>query len=181
MEKGFGAEAVKTKIIVISGAESTGKSELTRQLSDHFQAPFLPEYARSYIGSLDRDYTHEDVEYIAREQIRQLREAMQTNPPVVFADTWLIITKVWLEEVFGYVPDWLEQEIVKTKIDLFLVCDTDLPWVSDPVRENGGEKRNMLQKRYLELIRKYGFEYRMVSGKGARRFKNALDFVVDLM
>jgi nicotinamide riboside kinase len=172
---------LKTKIIVISGAESTGKSELSRQLADHFHAPFIPEYARHYIRSLDRDYTRKDVEIIARKQIQQLRELKQTNPPVIFSDTWLIITKVWFEEVFGSAPDWLEREILKTEIDFYLVCDTDLPWVPDPVRENGGKKRISLQKRYLELIRNYGFDYHVVSGKNEIRFQNALNYVLRVM
>jgi nicotinamide riboside kinase len=89
-------------------------------------------------------------------------------------DTWLIITKIWFEEVFGQSPQWLEAAIKNTKIDLFLVCDTDLPWVPDPVRENGGERRLYLQNRYIETIQKYEFSYKIVSGKNNFRFKKAL-------
>ena len=43
----------KPKIIVITGAESTGKSTLTEALSKHFNAPFIPEIARDYVEKLN--------------------------------------------------------------------------------------------------------------------------------
>lgn len=164
----------ETKIVVITGAESTGKSALTEWLANHFQVPFIPEIARSYVENLQRKYNYADVEKIALEQIRELQKKTQLNYPLVFADTWLIITKIWFEEVFGHFPQWLDSEIKNTKIDLFLVCDTDLPWIPDPVRENGGEKRLYLQTRYINTIKKYGFTYKIVSGQNDCRFNNAL-------
>jgi NadR type nicotinamide-nucleotide adenylyltransferase len=181
MEKRFRKEELKTSIIVITGAESTGKSELTGRLASHFHVPYIPEYARNYIETLGRDYDYRDVEIIAEKQVQQLKAMKTMNPPVIFVDTWLIITKIWFEEVFGKIPDWLDSEIVKTRIDLFLVCDTDLPWVPDPVRENGGEKRYYLQKRYMETIQKYGFSYSLVSGQGEIRFQNALHHVIRIL
>ncbi|HDR50910.1 MAG TPA: ATPase [Mariniphaga anaerophila] len=165
------------KIIVITGAESTGKSALTQWLANHFQAPFIPEYARDYIEKLGRKYLFSDVEFIARKQIQQLNELQKTNSPLIFSDTWLIITKIWFEEVYGRKPEWLEQKITNTKIDLFLVCDTDLPWIPDPVRENGGEKRLYLQKKYIETIEEYGFNYKIIRGKDDLRFTCALKYI----
>lgn len=177
MEKRFGKETLKTKIIVITGAESTGKSELSRQMADHFHALYMPEYARDYIGTLGREYDYHDVEIIAEKQVQQLHKLKKMNPRVIFVDTWLIITKIWFEEVFGKTPGWLEPEIKKNPVDLFLVCDTDLPWVPDPVRENGGEKRQYLQKRYIEMIRHYGFRYNVVTGRDEIRFQQAVKHV----
>jgi NadR type nicotinamide-nucleotide adenylyltransferase len=171
----------ESKIIVITGAESTGKSVLTQWLANHFQALFIPEYARDYIEKLERKYLYSDVEFIARKQVQQLNELQKTNPPLIFSDTWLINTKIWFEEVFGRKPEWLEREIMKTKIDLFVVCDTDLPWIQDPVRENGGEKRLYLQKRYIETIKKYEFNYKIVRGKDESRYACALKHIKNLI
>lgn len=161
------------RTIVITGAESTGKSVLTRQLANHFQVPFISEYARNYIEQLERNYKFSDVEHIAREQIQQLHDLKKKDIPWVFSDTWLVITKIWFEEVFQKVPSWIEPEIMNTKIDLFLVCDINLPWVADSVRENGGERRSYLQKRYIETIQHYGFKYEIISGLNETRFLNA--------
>jgi nicotinamide riboside kinase len=162
------------KIIVITGAESTGKSTLTESLASHFRVPFVPEIAREYIENIGRKYTYRDIEIIAKKQVTSLKSVSGSGAPFVFADTWLIITKIWFEVVFGKVPQWIENEILNTSIDLFLVCDTDLPWIPDPVRENGGENRLILQNRYIEQIKKYNFNYNIVSGIHKKRLENAI-------
>lgn len=162
------------KIVVITGAESTGKSELTEWLAKKINVPFIPEYARTYIESLDRPYNYTDVEIIAQKQIEQFNNLRISNFPVIIVDTWLIITKIWFEVVFKKVPSWLEQELNNTSIDLFLVCNTDLPWKPDPIRENGGDKRIVLQNKYLSELKKYGFNYKIVSGTNSKRHSNAL-------
>ena len=167
----------RPKIIAITGAESTGKSNLARELSEHYGAPFIPEYARDYIQNLDRKYTFEDVEYIAQKQVEQYNDLIKSDFQVIFLDTWLLITKVWFEVVFGRVPHWIENELKNTKIDLFLVCDTDLPWISDPVRENGGENRERLQEKYISEIGKYGFPYEIIQGMNGTRVQNAISVI----
>ena len=164
----------KTKIVVITGAESTGKSNLTQWLANHFSAPLIPEYARKYVENLDRKYNYRDVEIIAEKQVEQLQQLQNSNAPFIFADTWLIITKVWFEVVFQKIPDWLEKEIQNAPIDFFLICDTDIPWEADSVRENGGEKRVELQQIYINNIQKFNFPYAVVSGTNEVRYQNAL-------
>lgn len=165
------------KIVVITGAESTGKSTLTEALASHFNAPFIPEIAREYVENLNRKYNFQDVENIARKQVEQFNQLKTANYPFLFIDTWLIITKIWFEVVFNKTPDWFELEVQNTKIDLFLVCDTDLPWISDPVRENGGKNRIALQKTYLKTIIKYNYNFEIISGNGDERIKNALSYL----
>lgn len=151
---------------------------MSKWLADHFGAPFLPEFAREYVESLERHYNYDDVEKIARQQIKQLDQIKMQEPPLIFIDTWLIITKIWFEEVFNKVPGWLEPEIKKGGIDLFLICDTDLPWIPDNVRENGGERRNYLQQRYIESVEHYGFSYAIISGRNNARYRNAVSALV---
>ena len=179
MEKRFKISKLKTepKIIVVTGAESTGKSTLTEALAKHFEVPFITEFAREYIENLDENYNYKDVENIARNQVKQLNELKYSNHPFIFIDTWLIVTKIWFEVVFKKVPDWFDEQIHSTKIDLFLVCDIDLPWVRDSVRENGGKQRTILHKKYIQNINNYNFYYNIVSGKGEKRIQNALAFL----
>ncbi len=167
----------KPKIVVVTGAESTGKSVLTEALAKHFGVPFIPEIARGYVESLDRKYNYDDVETIAKNQVGQLNRMSELNMPLLFVDTWLIITKIWFEVAFNKVPGWLEKEIQDTKIDLFLVCGTDLPWIPDPVRENGGEAREVLQKKYIQQIEKYNFNYSIVLGENEKRLENAINIL----
>ena len=182
MEKRFKNKKlnIKPKIIVITGAESTGKTTLTEQLANHFKTPFIPEIARGYIENLNRKYTFSDVETIAKMQIEQFNRALITDSPYVFLDTWLIVTKIWFEFVYHKIPAWLIREIKKTRIDLFLVCDIDLPWIYDPVRENGGENRKILHNTYINEIERFNFNYKIIQGTDNDRFKNAIRFLSDL-
>ena len=162
--------------IVITGAESTGKSTIAEGLAKHYNSILIPEFARDYIEKLDRKYTYNDVELIARKQIETELD-LNNKSKFVFFDTWLIITKVWFDFVYKKHPDWIDVAIYNSNIDLFLLCDTDIPWIYDHVRENGGNNRLILQKLYISELEKYGFNYRIVCGVDNKRLKNAIDIV----
>ena len=162
--------------IVITGPESTGKTELAQALAQNLGTVWIPEYARYYVENLHRPYDYDDVVQIARYQIAQEAEYIsKIGKGVLIFDTWLIITKVWLDLVFRGCPVWITDHIRSSKIDLFLVCDTDLPWIADPVRENGGDKRQQLFHLYCEEIRSFGFNYEIIDGFGAARTEHALN------
>jgi len=161
--------------VVITGPESTGKTALAKALSEKCGSLWIPEYARQYVENLDRHYNFDDVVAIAEHQIAEEEAyASEVNQGVLFFDTWLIITKVWFDLVFGKCPEWITEHIQSSKIDLFLICDTDLPWVADAVRENGGEKREQLLRIYCNEIRSFGFQYEIITGFGPARMENAL-------
>ncbi len=89
--------------IAITGPESVGKSTLTKLLAEHFHGKYVTEFARDYVASLNRPYTYEDVEIIARKQMSQYDEknvSIQPVYPAVFFDTFLMITKVWFNHVW---------------------------------------------------------------------------------
>jgi NadR type nicotinamide-nucleotide adenylyltransferase len=168
---------IKNKLnrIVITGPESTGKTELARALAGKLETVWIPEYARYYVENLNRPYNYDDVVQIARYQVAQESEyGLKMGNGVLIFDTWLIITKVWFDLVFGKCPDWVIDHIRSSKIDLFLVCDTDLPWIADPVRENGGEKREQLIQLYCKEIKSFGFRFEIVNGIGPLRTENAI-------
>jgi nicotinamide riboside kinase len=165
----------KIKWVVISGPECTGKTELAKNLSARLGTLWVPEYAREYIERLNRPYSYDDVEYIAKQQLEQekIYESKVSGGLLIF-DTWFIITKVWFEVVYGHCPEWIIDHIHSARIDLFLVCSTDLPWTPDPVRENGGEMREQLFKNYCDEISSFNFKYEIIKGKGPLRTENAL-------
>ena len=159
--------------IVVTGPESTGKTELSMQLSTILGEKYIPEYARSYVERLERSYTYEDVEHIARVQVSQFKDAGRDANHVIILDTFLIITKVWFHEVFGRVPDWIIPSLENSGIDLFLLCNHDLKWIQDPVRENPGHRRKYLLERYMNEIEELGVPWEIISGTGTERIENA--------
>jgi len=174
MEKGIEGSAGKVIRIVLTGPECTGKTTLTQQLARHFNTVFVPEYAREYVANLCRPYNFEDLEHIAEVQRTQAREFAGQAKSILFLDTYLIITKVWFQVVFGRFPEWIDQELSANTIDLFLLCDTDIPWVADPVRENGGAMREKLLQLYKNELDQLGCAYDVVSGTGQKRLNHAI-------
>lgn len=143
---------------------------MTTQLAEHYQGTAVSEYARSYVEHSGGKYQFRDVEHIAKTQIRQI-QYYHDQFPVIF-DTGLIITKVWFLEVYDRMPDWLDQKIAQYGKGVYLLCEPDLKWMADPVRENK-DKREYLYGRYLEEIESYGFPVFSVNGNGNARFENA--------
>ena len=161
--------------IAILGPESTGKTELARQLAEHFNAPWIPEYARGYVENLTNPYTYEDVSNIALKQIEEeeFYENHSTNEKFVFFDTDLIITKVWFSYCFDKIPDFLTERLKTGFFDLYLLCTPDLPWESDPVREHGNDREYFFDW-YKKEIEQTGKPYFIVNGIGNQRLQNAI-------
>lgn len=165
------------KRIVLIGPESTGKTELAEYISEKFNTCYVPEYARSYIEKLARPYSYADVEHIALKQLELEEKNEKHANGILFYDTFLIITKVWFDVVYNKRPFWIDKRIKNSTIDLYLLCNTDLPWIDDPVRENGGEMREKLFDIYKRELEHYNFNYEIVTGLGENRFTNALNLV----
>ena len=168
--------------IALTGPESTGKTELSLHLAEHFHAALEPELAREYVESLERAYTFEDVCTIARQQIEQEQkyEDEEDKNALVIFDTDLIITKVWLEYKFEDVPAFVTERLSDHFIDLYMLCEPDLPWVADPVREHGDD-RPFFFDWYEREINLLGTPYVKISGTGEERFLNARQAVEDFI
>jgi nicotinamide riboside kinase len=160
--------------IVITGPESTGKTELAAQLAQSLNCKWIPELSRHYIANLGRPYQYNDVEQIARLQIARFTDELLPESAFAVFDTGLIITKVWFDVVYKKCPDWLIEAIQQQPKVFHLVCNTDLPWIADPVRENGGLMREKLLQIYQQELSNFGFPFALVSGTDEQRLQNAL-------
>lgn len=161
-------------VVFITGAESTGKSTLTQSLALHYGCTGVPEYARTYLESLGRKYEYDDVEAIARNQVKLIQE--YRNAPMVVFDTCLINLKVWFREVYQRIPAWLLEEIPVSGRGIYLLCQPDLPWQFDPLRENP-HRREYLTGQYELELKAEGFRYFRVFGTGQSRVENAIEIL----
>lgn len=159
--------------VVLTGPESTGKSTLSSQLAQMYNTVMVPEFAREYINHLDRPYSYTDIEKIAIGQLKSGEELLNKARYFLFYDTHLVIIKIWFLLKFREYPPWIDSELRKRKIDLFLLCDYDLPWKPDPLRENGGEMRRILFNLYKAELEYYEYPYFVISGNEEERLNNA--------
>jgi NadR type nicotinamide-nucleotide adenylyltransferase len=168
------------KKIAIIGPESTGKSTLCSQLADHYQTVWCPEYAREYLLKHGMNYTYEDLLMIAKGQIELEEEFIEKvrASRLLFIDTNMYVMKVWCEFVFGKCHRFILEQIVERKYDLYLLCNTDLPWIRDELREYPEpETRRKLYRMYEEDMINQSTPWVEISGNYEERLKTAIEAV----
>jgi NadR type nicotinamide-nucleotide adenylyltransferase len=167
------------KKVVIIGPESTGKSTLSQQLATHYKTVWCPEFAREYLKENGTDYSFEDLLNIARGQVTLEDNFLHhAKNGFYFIDTDMYVMKVWCEVAFNNCHTWILKQIAARNYDLFLLCDTDLPWIKDDLREYPDlEIRRRLFKMYKDLLVNQGTKWAVISGNYAERLQVALSVI----
>lgn len=161
--------------IVLTGPESTGKTTLARQLAEHYQTFWVPEYARFYLSRLRRPYEQTDVLEIAKSQVQWEDVWAKQAKQVLFSDTALLVPKIWLKFKYDIENQWIETQLKTRSYDLYLLCDIDLPWGADPLRENPNVKdRENLFHMYQAELEALGANFTVLSGTMTGRFQDAV-------
>lgn len=159
--------------IAITGPESTGKSILAQQLADHYRTVWVPEYAREYIDRLNRPYEENDILEIARGQMEREEQAADKASELLFCDTELTVTRIWSEVKYNRCHPWIVRQIQMHTYPLYLLCDIDIPWESDPQREHPHLRKYLLGL-YEQELNSRGVNFRMISGLGEGRLQCAV-------
>jgi NadR type nicotinamide-nucleotide adenylyltransferase len=172
------------KKIVVIGPESTGKSTLCEQLSQHYESMWCPEFAREYLLTNGTDYTYDNLLTIAKGQLALEDEyagMIHHNKPLLI-DTDMYVMKVWCEFVFGKCHRYILDEIVKRKYDLYLLCNTDLPWTKDELREYPDLKtRERLYAIYKDIMINQPVSWIEINGSNEERVNTAIKAVNQLL
>ena len=193
------------KKIVVIGPESTGKSTLCEQLAQHYNTMWCPEFAREYLLTYGTNYDFYDLLNIAKGQIAMEEEYIQQVrlsgsrenrrtpegsfgltdlPPsgLLFIDTDMYVLKVWCEFVFENCHQWIIDQIVERKYDLYLLCNTDLPWTKDALREYPDLKsREKLYAIYKDIMINQSTPWADISGNTEERLQNAITAIDALL
>ena len=179
------------KKIVIIGPESTGKSTLCKQLAAYYHTIWVEEYARKYLLKNGTAYTYENLLDIAKGQIaaeelavtRWLlaetstgEQRISVNGQPVFIDTDMYVMKVWCEFVFEKCHHWILNRIAERKYDLYLLCNIDLPWVKDELREYPDLiSRQKLYYHYKDIMINQNVPWVEISGSYEERLEKAIE------
>ena len=145
--------------IIVTGPESSGKTFLCKALSQHFKIKFSKEYAREYLSSLKRNYTQKDLLKIAKQQLKAEKNKM-------LLDTDLITIKIWSNYKYGNCNNWILEQIEKQKKEkrFYLLCQPDIKWEEDPLRESP-KNRNELFEIYKKELKILDHDYYIIKGK----------------
>ncbi len=177
------------KKIVLIGPESTGKSWLCEHLAQHYKTLWCPEFARTYLTKNGMNYTYNNLLTIAKEQLKleekskktinyQLSIINSTQSPLLFIDTDMYVMKVWCEFVFNKCHSFILDSIAERTYDLYLLCNTDLDWQKDSLREYPDvHTRQKLYYIYKDLLINQSVPWVEIFGKGNNRLKNAINAI----
>jgi NadR type nicotinamide-nucleotide adenylyltransferase len=194
------------KKIVIIGPESTGKSTLCKQLAAHYQTLWCPEYAREYLLKHGMDYTFDDLLTIAKGQLaleneyveevrktesqkdrkivsgRSSHSPLTTHHSLLFIDTDMYVMKVWCEFVFENCHRFILDQIIERKYDLYLLCNIDLPWIKDELREYPDlESRRQLYSIYKDIMVNQSVPWVDINGNYGERLTKAITCIDSLL
>lgn len=149
--------------VCVTGPESTGKTTLAGQLALLLGTEWVPEASRTYAERVARDLSVADVEPIAREHIACVDAAAERvaagKGTALVLDTDLLSTVVYARHYYGFDSPWLDGEERARRADLYLLCDVDVPWTPDGIRDRPANRdamfalfRDALAERRAQIV-----------------------------
>jgi NadR type nicotinamide-nucleotide adenylyltransferase len=159
--------------IVLTGSESTGKTELAMRLGRHFDAPVAEEFVRAYAAQRNAKLDFGDHGPIAKGQMAAEDDAIARARDLVILDTDLVSTVVYCEHYFGRAPAWIEAEARARAGQLYLLLAPDIPWQPDGIRDRGDQRDEMHEifRRKLEVM---GLRFVEIAGDRDERLAAAI-------
>jgi NadR type nicotinamide-nucleotide adenylyltransferase len=173
------------KRVVVFGTESTGKTTLAQQLAAHFGEPWSPEFVREFWDLKAGKITAADLGSIALGQMANEDRAVAQARRVAFFDTDLLTCTLWDDVLFpGDCPLWVRTEAVERArgVALWLLCDTDIPFVPDPQRcFPDAASRSKGRQLWREALEKRGLPFVEIRGDGEERRRRAIEAVEGIL
>lgn len=150
--------------VTVFGAESTGKTTLSKMIAKEMNSSWIFEYARPYLENTVNEITIRSMTSIWKGQAALQRHIENIS------DSSIIIQDTDLFSTVGYweFPHWqkklkscpidLIQDAIELKSDLYIVTQSNIPFEKDPLRY-GGNKREGSDKYWINICEKYELPY----------------------
>lgn len=170
--------------VVVFGPESTGKTTLSRELAQHYNTHWVPEYAREYLqNKWDREKKvcePHDLIPIAEGQMKMENDLTKKVTNLLVCDTDLLETKVYSEAYYvGYCDPLLEKYALENSYDLYLLTYIDVPWVADDLRDKPNERERMYQY-FKDTLKRYDRNFTILKGGKNERLAKAIEHIDQL-
>jgi NadR type nicotinamide-nucleotide adenylyltransferase len=166
--------------VVLTGSESTGKTELARRLGVHFKAPVSVEFVRGYATSTRDALGFADHGPIAHGQMAAEDAAIRRANDLVILDTDLVSTVVYCEHYFGKCPPWIVEAARARVGQLYLLLKPDVPWIPDGIRDRG-QRRDEMHQLFAGKLRELRVSFVEIGGTWEERIARALAAVTQLL
>lgn len=166
--------------VVVTGSECTGKSTLARELASAYQVECAPEYVRNFIETVGGRPQFSDHGPIARGQKAIEDEYRARASRLLFHDTDLVSTVAYCRAYFERCPEWIEAAAVDRKASLYLLCNIDVPWVPDGLRDRP-DRRPEMHRLFEFVLTEVGANFVLLSGSPTERLAQARRHVDELI
>ncbi|MEM6299415.1 MAG: ATP-binding protein [Bacteroidota bacterium] len=165
--------------IALVGAESTGKTTLTKALAAHFQTAWNPEFVRGFAKAKmqfsERELSKNDLDTIFWGQlVTENQTCRRAKPPFVFFDTNLLMSIVYARYYQNVEKDWWEEAFQAQNYHHYFLLEPDFPWQPDPVRESPEAQATLQEAIHQELIKR-GIAFTLLSGSLTERLEKGIE------
>jgi nicotinamide riboside kinase len=142
----------------------------------------VSEASRDYLDqklSVDGNFRYDESHLleIASQQDSAEQLTLAGSPDRVICDTDLLVMIIWSEVRFGQCHPLILETFAR-RIDMrdrhYLLCDCDIPWQPDPLRESA-DSRPELFALYQQKLDYFELPYTVMRGDQPSRLKHALE------
>jgi nicotinamide riboside kinase len=173
----------RPKRIALLGAESTGKTQLARQLVVALRAPdrntaMVPEVLREWCAREGRTPMAHEQPAIAQEQARRVL-ALDTVE-IIIADTTPLMTALYSHLLFGDESLYDFALAHQRMYDVTLVTGLDLPWQADGLQRDGPHVREPVDALLRAALSRSGVTWQVIYGHGAARLEKAMNAIYSI-
>lgn len=165
--------------IGVTGPESTGKSTLSKELQKHYNCAMVDEFARDYLEKRGGKYGINDLDIIAQNQFNNIHSVFP-NQQLLVCDTELTVLKIWSEFKYDSCSPIIQQLLNKQQIDYYFLCDIDLPWEEDPLREHPNQRGELFEL-YQQSLDNRKCNYTILKGDNKQRLTQAVKIIDELL
>lgn len=176
-----------TTRVTIFGAESTGKTTLSRQLAEKLNTHWIFEYARPYLENTINEITIRSMEGIWKGQrALQTQQSELATKPCIVQDTDLFSTVGYWQfphwqQTLGSCPSALIDDAQRLQSDLYIVTRSNIPFEQDPLRY-GGDTREGSDEYWIQVCERYHLPYIVLeSSDSHERLETAFNAVQHCM
>lgn len=169
-----GSSRVRPVTVVITGAESTGKTTLAKILAEKTGGTYVPESVRTFVDRVGRIPVETDVDEIATRFLESRDAALETERRIVFFDTDLISTVVYQKYYFGSCPDRIVQLSRDTEGAIYFLSGDEIAWEPDPGQRDGPEVRAETQQLIIQELERRGVDFVRLAGSIEDRVATAM-------
>lgn len=168
--------------VAILGAESTGKSDLSVALAEHYRlrgitAIVVPEYLRTFVDRKGDVPVEPEQRHIARMQraaeLCARRAVARQGGGLVLCDTTPLMTAIYSRFCFQTCDAETARLAALHDYALTLITLPDIPWVADGLQRASEDVRDAIHRRVLAACRAHGVDYVRIGGSPAERLAQA--------